>query len=510
MNNLTDHILPWSDSSPDRMAIYLIEKNDSMTYSEFRKRMDVCARNLADHGIVRGSRILIATEMSLDLFVLLPAIFSLGASAVLVERGFNKNQISACIRNSRPDAVVGSRKNLWKLLLLPASWRIRRLDEKNIMKDRNGAALSNDPSDDTLTTALITFTSGSTGTPKGINRTHRTLIAQHRALGRVFSAEEGLVHLTSFPVVSLHNLASGFSTLAATLDDAPERLLEAIRMYNVTSLSGAPYFFTNIISQCLGRGITLPQITSLVIGGAPVQAKTAEDLLKVFPRAQGYVLYGSSEAEPIASIALEEWIRINRKEKHQGYCVGRIVESAKVLIIGTVNGPVSKHQKLNAKLTDEIGEIIVSGDHVTESYYNNPKADAEFKIHDDQGKIWHRTGDLGFFDDRMQLWLVGRSSNIIVHKGRTLYPLQVESVVNRAAGVARSAIVRMNDGKLVLWLIPVNNEASPESAVWEVIHQNEIPVDEIVLSSELPVDARHRSKTDYTKLKTWTPVHYGK
>ena len=74
----------------------------------------------------------------------------------------------------------------------------------------------------------------------------------------------------------------------------------------------------------------------------------------------------------------------------------------------------------------EIGEICVSGPHVNPGYIDNPAANRETKIFEPDGRIWHRTGDLGYFDDDQRLWLVGRVKDRIQYGDRMMDPFPVE------------------------------------------------------------------------------------
>jgi len=494
MNNLVDPILNWSDSKARATALSFVSSGDALTYDELVQQTRTCARNLSKSGVGRASRIFVAAELGPQLFVLLLALFSLGAAAVLVERGFNRRQISACMGACTPHAIVGSKKVLWKLLFLPVTWRVRRINIDELFDNSATESHTTVSANDAELTALITFTSGSTGRPKGVNRIHRTLIAQHEALKQVFPANASEIHLTAFPVVSLHNLCSGFSTHIATLDDSPEKLCSVIEGLGVTSISGAPYFYENLNRCAKRKAVTFPGVSKTIVGGAPVEARLAKDMMKIFPNAGGTILYGSSEAEPIATLEFNDWIKLSSENEYLGYCVGRPVASVAAHIV--CGNPDLNPD--NAVHPGTIGEIIVSGSHVTETYFNNPDADRESKLRDREGRLWHRTGDLGFMDEHSRIWLVGRISNSIIYQGVTYYPLGIESMINKIAGVDRSALIKGRHGEPVLCV--VSNKDNAENSVKEALTRRKISIETIRRISTLPLDARHRSKIDYSKL----------
>src|SRR5262249_33451608 len=97
----------------------------------------------------------------------------------------------------------------------------------------------------------------------------------------------------------------------------------------------------------------------------------------------------------------------------------------------------------------EIGEIAVRGPWVTRCYYNRPEATALAKIADGD-VVWHRMGDIGYFDDRGRLWYCGRKSQRVATDWGTLFTDQVEPVFEplRLSLVGRTALVGVKcDGK---------------------------------------------------------------
>ncbi len=90
-----------------------------------------------------------------------------------------------------------------------------------------------------------------------------------------------------------------------------------------------------------------------------------------------------------------------------------------------------------------IGEIAVSGPVVTQTYFNRAAANQLAKIRDPAtGEIWHRMGDVGYFDVEGRLWFCGRKSQRVVTSRGTLFTIPCEAVFNVAPRGDRSALGR--------------------------------------------------------------------
>ena len=97
--------------------------------------------------------------------------------------------------------------------------------------------------------------------------------------------------------------------------------------------------------------------------------------------------------------------------------------------VGIAAGPEVRiaHEK-NAKFTDGVGEVVISGANVTPGYENNDDANTK-NFFDSGGKRWFRTGDQGSFDPDGYLELTGRLKEIINRGGEKISPLEVDSVL---------------------------------------------------------------------------------
>jgi long-chain acyl-CoA synthetase len=97
-----------------------------------------------------------------------------------------------------------------------------------------------------------------------------------------------------------------------------------------------------------------------------------------------------------------------------------------------------------------IGEIIARGPNVMKGYYKNPELTRE--VLDDQG--WFKTGDLGRLDKVNNLYITGRSKNmILMSNGENIYPEAVEGKINSSFFIIESLVIE-NNGRLEAWVYP--------------------------------------------------------
>jgi acyl-CoA synthetase (AMP-forming)/AMP-acid ligase II len=357
--------------------------------------------------------------------------------------------------------------------------------------------------------ALITFTSGSSGEPKGANRTHGFLLAQHRALAAEFPAAEGDVDMPMFPVFALNNLAGGVPSVVPAMDfrrvesvDAG-RVLRQMRAHRVTTCTASPPFFDRLAEWLAGhpdQPEDIPSLRRLLTGGAPVADAQLRAWRKALPAPEIQVVYGSTEAEPVAHLTAEE--RLAAVNAHRpgtpGYCAGRPSARVRTRVIPIHDGPVERPEDLPP---GEIGELIVTGDHVCRDYYRNPRAVQENKIQDPDGTVWHRMGDTGAFDPEGRFWIAGRVHSTIRRRGAFLHPQLVEQAAHgEDSRIRRLAAVGL-DGNAVL-VIETDAGEELEADVKARLAAAGLVVDEIVLTRRpLPVDPRHNSKIDYGRLR---------
>jgi acyl-CoA synthetase (AMP-forming)/AMP-acid ligase II len=210
-------------------------------------------------------------------------------------------------------------------------------------------------------------------------------------------------------------------------------------------------------------------------------------------------VYGSTEAEPIAGVSVEQLLDKSDLVERGGLCVGTPDAYIQLKIIEISDAIVPGNELEMLRLPQgSIGEIIVAGDHVLKSYYNNDAAFQRNKVIDKQGVILHRTGDAGFVGADGLLYLCGRCNQMIFRNGRWISPFIWESVFAQSGLVARGPVLEW-EGQLIAVV-----QSKPDTG--KVSDANLIailpePVDRIIWLEKLPLDPRHHTKIDYEGLK---------
>lgn len=507
MSNIIHLLHRRAAEHPDRVALRW-GGAESITYREFRDKIAYLASGLRELGIQKGDRVLIFAPLSLELYWSMFAVQQLGAIAVFLDSWARRDQLSLCFGIVQPKAMISTERAFQYLQLQFPLTQIQT-DQLEALSAKKVVCPIEEVAPDE--TALVTFTTGSSGTPKGANRTHRFLAKQHEALSIVLPYRGDETDLPIFPIFALNNLASGISTLLPAIDLAapserdPEVLAQQIVEGAIASCTLSPSLFLKIGAY----GRALPSLERVVTGGAPIGQDHVELFQKIAPQAEILILYGSTEVEPIAHIEAKEML--SHTTQREGVNVGRIVHGLKVKFIRIAKEALLLGEKGWSEWElppHQPGELLVSGPHVCEGYYNDPEAFHRTKIRDADGTVWHRTGDIAALDEQGYLWFMGRVHNAILRRGRYIFPVGPEALLRQLPFVRQGAYLGLQDpalGEKACAVFSWASQTVPESTAFEKIAalfaQQNIPLDEIRTVEEIPMDPRHQSKVEYSKLR---------
>jgi acyl-CoA synthetase (AMP-forming)/AMP-acid ligase II len=280
-----------------------------------------------------------------------------------------------------------------------------------------------------------------------------------------------------------------------------------MRAWGVTTCTASPPFLRRLAGHAAGLGLR-----RILTGGAPVSDDDLARWYAAFPGAEIVVVYGSTEAEPVAHVDGRERLAASREQPPAapGCCLGRPVPNVRVRIVGISSSPLRLGPDgwAGIEMPDgQIGEFVVAGPHVCRDYYRNPAAVAANKILEPGGGVWHRMGDTGCRDGSGRLWLAGRVHSTVWRAGRPVHPLLVEQAA-LAPGIRQAACVGAPDPALgERAVLVLSGDALPtETEVRARLREAGVEADEVVFTRRpLPVDPRHNAKVDYAALREMLP-----
>ncbi|MEU0130757.1 fatty acyl-AMP ligase [Streptomyces sp. NPDC006289] len=473
----TEHIQAQAAGTPDREALILLTEQDgdlsprSVTYGELDRAARTLAAALRRH-VEPGERVLLA-HRSRALFVtgFLACLYA-GAVAVPVAppggRGHHDDRVAGIVKDSAAACVLTSTAEAAEVSQLLA--RTGHGQVVCLLAD-GPAATTADTSAEPFaaapdTVAYLQYTSGSTRDPRGVVITHRSLLANQRAIAEALGTRPGirvggwlpLHHDMGLVGQLLHALWLGGTAVLMTPGSfvkRPANWLETISRYGLT-LSGAPDFAYELcvrrINDSQLAGLDLSHWEVAVNGGEPV----TPDTLSAF--AERFAPAGLRPGALTPCYGLAEATLLVSGTPTAPAAATRTVDAA-ALEAGVLTAPAGRARTLvhcgpaasaELRIVDpetrralpdgRIGEIWVRGESIGSGYWARPaETAAAFDCRvEGGGGGYLRTGDLGALSEGL-LHVTGRLKDMIVVAGRNLYPQDLERAVQQVSGLFGAA-----------------------------------------------------------------------
>ena len=509
---IIDKIKDLRKQYPDNTALFDLKTGNKITFTQIDTKSDEICSYLTQKGFKKGNKIVVFVPIGIEFYLILTAIFKMGLQAVFIDPYAGIEHINKCCEMISPDGIIGSGKTLLKGFFLKGIRKIRKKinyikmmehSEKLSIyeKNKNQKIIQNEKIDGS-TPALISFTSGSTGFPKIIMRTHEFLLGQHNVLEKNLKFEKETAVYSSFPIFLLSHMATGTTTFIPDLnwrkpvESDFRNIVKQITENNIQNIILPPAIFENIVKFCKDEKIMLENVQKVYTGGAPVFYSLMKNIKEVFANAKIIALYGASEAEPISVLNFEDITEenIENMKNGDGLLAGKIVNEIELKIEELEKTPEKNKILKNNNIEDFSalkGEILVKGENVVNGYLNVEKKPNE---------KWHRTGDMGYINKKGQLILLGRVKGRIQLGEKIYYPFTVETAFSFCKNLKKSVLTSKNNK---LYLFAERNpefkgNLSEDSEIKELKEKFEIFK---IIETEIPMDKRHNSKTDYKKLE---------
>jgi long-chain acyl-CoA synthetase len=430
---ISDVVKVWADHLPDHPAVR--EPDGSWSYRELEKVISETADWLRGSGVRAGDRVMIVGENCREFAGVLLAVASLDAWPVPVNAHLSSREIDAVRDHSGARRIIYTTGASSHATEHAQSHGAQIEEVGNLGRiglgplNENAIPESIEPDIGSRTGALI-YTSGSTGLPKGVMLSHSNLIfsAGGAAKIRSLSPEDHLYgilplsHIVGLSIVFLGTLLSGATIyLEPRFDPMTARL--TIEKERITVMLGVPSMFSQFLQYAKMRKLQKLSFAALRIiscCGAPLPPaiKSSVEGLFGLPLHHGY---GITECSPnVAQVRLDVPPRKDNS-------VGPMFPGVEAKLVRGDGQSLPQ---------GEVGELWVRGPNIMKGYYRAPEETAA--AINPEG--WFNTRDLARFEDG-NLFIVGRTKDLIIRFGFNVYPAEVEAVLNAHPAVAQSAVV---------------------------------------------------------------------
>ncbi len=430
-----------ASQSPDGAALSYGTR--VVTWAELDDRTRRLATALADRGVERGSRVLLAATNRPEFIETLVAVHRLGAVLVPVNFRLAPAEIDHIAADSGAVAVVTDtvvHPAIEQTRLHASGVPVLVIGDEGQQGGDEGAEryehaiASCEPDerigpDDLAELAFVMYTSGTTGRPKGAMLTYQNLITQTiTAMGvlrlvepdEVAAITSPLFHIASIGHV-IPSLMLGHSmVLVETGRFEPGTFLDLLAAHSVTSAFLVPSVWHRVCEEQEQRPRDL-SLRSLAWGAEPARAATLELMAATFPEASICSSFGQTEMSPITLVVT------GAESRAKLGSVGRPVSLVEVRVVNDDMADVA---------VGEVGEIVYRGPGTTIGYWNAPEATADaFR------GGWFHSGDLVRVDEDGYFYVVDRLKDMIISGGENIYSAEVEQAIVAHPDVADVAVV---------------------------------------------------------------------
>ncbi|HZF08718.1 MAG TPA: fatty acyl-AMP ligase [Thermoanaerobaculia bacterium] len=528
-----------SREEPSRPAYLFLtdgeREADQRTYADLERRALALGAALQQRGL-SGKRALLLLPPGLafvDAFLgcLCAGVVAVPAYPPASDRPNDRTlpRLRAIAADARPAVVLTTAAFAGHITPLAAALGASCLAVEEVPDDL--AATWQDPGVGRDTLAFLQYTSGSTAAPKGVMISHGNLLANEVMIQAAFAQTAESVIVGWLPLY--HDMGLIGNVLQPLFVGAPcvlmsplaflqrpRRWLEAITRYRATT-SGGPNFAYDLCVRRVGpadrAGLDLSTWQVAFNGAEPVREESLERFGEAFAehgfhRSAFYPCYGLAEAtlfvsgsgrtaEPVVGEFDAEALAADRVAPAPPATPESDGRSRRLVGCGHAWGEeelvIADPEQGTECPAGRVGEIWIAGPHVARGYWHRPEETARDFGAQLAGPAGPRgpflkSGDLGFIQDG-QLFIAGRAKDLVILRGRNLYPQDLELTAERGHGALRAgcsaafSVEREGEERLILVMEvdrgtdPAEFEKIAEAVRVAVARDHEARVEDLVL-----------------------------
>lgn len=424
-------------SFKEKDAWFEVDDNRTLTFLQYKEKVDCLAYGLHKAGIQKGDRIGALGKNSLEYFMLYGAAAALGAIMLPINWRLSADEVGYNLNDCEPKLVFVDQE--FQETVAGLKDRLKSVEQyfnlglgegkfSEFYPLMDNQADFQHPEVSTEDGFVIIHTAAVAGRPRGALLSHGNVLCANMHIDYICGLRSQDVHLNVLPLFHVGGLFMATSTFhAGALNvnvskfDAAQAV-ELITEKKVSVLIEFPPILNSILDQHEKTGADISSLRA-------VAGLEATETIEKYQKLTGgtfYVLYGQTETSCLATFGPYD---------DRPGSAGRTLPLAEVRLVDDYDRPVPVGQ---------VGEITVKGPMVFKGYWNLPE-DNEYTFREG----WHHTGDQGKFDEDGFLFYAGRKAEkeLIKPGGENVYPAEVEKAILEHPSVEKTVVFGVPDPK---------------------------------------------------------------
>ncbi|MEO6124737.1 MAG: alpha/beta fold hydrolase [Ilumatobacteraceae bacterium] len=510
------------------------QTGESITFAELHDRVMGIAGGLIASGLQPGQRVAVLVPPSVDLLATVYGCWRAGAVTVIADRGLGLRGLGAAIRGAHVDWMIGTASAIAAARVLRWAPRATAVTVGDRAVPGSVATLASlvglhaprpaepQPND----VAAVLYTSGATGPAKGVRYRHHQIVAQRDALRSVYDITAADTLVAAFAPFALYGPALGITSTIPDVDVTKpgtltaDALAAAVESVTASIVFASPAALANVCRTAALGDRRLSELRLVLSAGAPVPIATLRATAALAPNAELHTPYGMTECLPVADVELADRELADRELADReladrelagdsaggaGVCVGRPVDGVEVMIAPL---DFDAAEPVVAVAAGRTGEVLVRAPWLSDGYDQLWQTQYQARPAAADGRVWHRSGDVGRVDADRRLWIEGRNVHVIHTVDGPVTPVPIEIAVEQLDGIERAAAVGVGPRGVQQLVVVVENSAvgdglADDAVAAAVRSEVEAPVAAVLTVGALPVDIRHNTKIDRVAVARW-------
>ena len=427
------------------VAIADLTKNKNLTFDDLYKSLCKVSAFLNSSNVSLEEKVAIICESNIDYLICDYGIMASGRVRVPIDYSLTLEEKISQLNHS--DSKILFYQYQFKEQIEEIAEKINHLKIfciDDIFKEISDDEPLQFPQHDSI--ASLNYTGGTTGQPKAVIITQGGLSSVVQNIIHARNIMPGEVMLNVRPtwpiaaVIILAHLAAGGKVVLAKKFEA-ESFLSLLEKHKVNFTSLVPTQLNRLINHTGKSLYPLAHFKALEVGAAAISEDLFQSALFNFNKKIA-IIYGLTEASWSCYQSAEDFADYTLVNNTRIKSVGRALFGVEIKIRESNGMECEPHTE---------GEITIRGEHITPGYWRNDEATRSAFYLD-----WFKTGDLGKLDEKGYLYITGRIKEIIRTGGKTVIPLEVESVLLKHPLVSDAAVIGIPDsewGEIVLAVI---------------------------------------------------------